>query len=374
MLVVGQDLGRNQLISAAVMPGPERMVEVRGFPEPKMEPGAVLLRTLFSEVCGTDVHLHHGRLPGVPYPIIPGHVSVGMVERVQGDVAYVDGGFVKDGDLATFLDVHETCGKCWFCLVAKAPTRCSNRRVYGITYSAEEGLLGGWSEKIYLKPGVKMLKLPGKVSPENFIAGGCGLPTAMHAISRGSIELGDAVAVQGSGPVGLCAAMLAKLSGAFNVIVLGAPERRLKLAGRIGADHVIDIRDCDEEERIQRVLSLTDGRGADITIEATGVPSAVREGMRMTRDAGRYVVVGQYADAGNVEINPHLDINRKHLDLRGCWGTDFSHLYRAVKLVERYHDRFPWSDFITKVYGLNEANQALADVEELKVVKAVIKP
>ncbi len=374
MLVVGQDLGRNQLISAAVMPGPERMVEVRGFPEPKMEPGAVLLRTLFSEVCGTDVHLHHGRLPGVPYPIIPGHVSVGMVERVQGDVAYVDGGFVKDGDLATFLDVHETCGKCWFCLVAKASARCPNRRVYGITYSADEGLLGGWSEKIYLKPGVKMLKLPEKVSPENFIAGGCGLPTAMHAISRGSIELGDAVAVQGSGPVGLCAAMLAKLSGAFNVIVLGAPEGRLKLAGRIGADHVIDIRDCDEEERIQRVLSLTDGRGADITIEATGVPSAVREGMRMTRDAGRYVVVGQYTDAGNVEINPHLDINRKHLDLRGCWGTDFSHLYRAVKLVERYHDRFPWSDFITKVYGLNEANQALADVEELKVVKAVIKP
>jgi len=356
------------------MPGPERMVEVRGFPEPKMEPGAVLLRTLFSEVCGTDVHLHHGRLPGVPYPIIPGHVSVGMVERVQGDVAYVDGGFVKDGDLATFLDVHEICGKCWFCLVAKAPTRCPNRRVYGITYSAEEGLLGGWSEKIYLKPGVKMLKLPGKVSPKNFIAGGCGLPTAIHAIERASIGLGDTVAVQGSGPVGLCAAILAKLSGAFKVIVLGAPERRLRLAARIGTDHVIDIREYSEEERVQRILSLTDGRGADVTIEATGVPSAVREGMRMTRDAGRYVVVGQYADAGNVEINPHLDINRRHLDLRGCWGTDFSHLYRAVKLVERHHDRFPWSDFITKVYGLDEANQALADVEELKVVKAVIKP
>lgn len=356
------------------MPGPEKLVEVRGFPEPKMEPGAVLLRTLFSEVCGTDVHLHHGRLAGVRYPIIPGHVSVGTVENLQGDVTYVDGGYVKDGDVATFLDVHETCGKCWFCLVAKASTRCPHRKVYGITYSAEEGLLGGWSEKIYLKPGVKMLKLPGKVSAESFIAGGCGLPTAIHAIERASIGLGDTVAVQGSGPVGLCSAMLAKLSGAFKVIVLGAPERRLRLAARIGADHVIDIREYNEEERVQRVLSLTDGRGADVTIEATGVPSAVREGMRMTRDAGRYVVVGQYTDAGNVEINPHLDINRRHLEVRGCWGTDFSHLYRAVELVERYHDRFPWSDFITKVYGLNEANEALADVEELKVVKAAIKP
>lgn len=362
------------MVRAAVMPGPERRVEIRGFPKPRMEPGAVLLRTLFSEVCGTDVHLHHGRLAGVPYPIIPGHVSVGTVESVQGEVTYVDGAYVRESDLASFLDVHETCGKCWFCLVAKAPTRCPSRRVYGITYSAEEGLLGGWSEKIYLKPGVKMLKLPEKVSPESFIAGGCGLPTAIHAVERASIELGDTVAVQGSGPVGLCAAMLAKLSGAFKVIVLGAPERRLKLAAKIGADHVIDIRQHGEEERVRQVLSLTDSRGADVTIEATGVPSAVREGMRMTRDAGRYVVVGQYTDAGNVEINPHLDINRRHLEVRGCWGTDFSHLYRAVKLVERYHDRFPWSDFITKVYGLDEANEALADVEELKVVKAVIKP
>lgn len=356
------------------MPAPEKTVKIRAFPEPKMEPGAVLLQTRFSEVCGTDVHLHHGRLAGVPYPIIPGHVSVGTVESVQGDVTYVDGDYVREGDLATFLDVHETCGKCWFCLVAKASTLCPNRKVYGITYSADEGLLGGWSEKIYLKPGVKMLKLPEKVSPESFIAGGCGLPTAIHAIERASMKLGDTVAVQGSGPVGLCAAMLAKLSGAFKVIVLGAPEKRLKMATTIGADHVIDIRDHGEDERVQRVLSLTEDRGADITIEATGVPSAVREGMRMTRDAGRYVVVGQYTDAGNVEINPHLDINRRHLEVRGCWGTDFTHLYRGVRLVERYHDRFPWSEFITRVYDLDEANDALADVEELKVVKAVIKP
>ena len=119
---------------------------------------------------------------------------------------------------------------------------------------------------------------------------------------------------------------------------------------------------------------LTGGRGADITIEATGNPAAVREGMQMTRDNGRFVVVGQYTDAGMVEVNPHWDINRKHLEIRGCWGSDFSHFYRGVKVLAKHGERFGYERFISRRYGLEEANQALADVEELKVVKAVIEP
>jgi D-arabinose 1-dehydrogenase-like Zn-dependent alcohol dehydrogenase len=78
-------------ILAAVMPGPRQPVELREFPEPNLEPGSMLLRTIFSEVCGTDVHLWHGRLAGVPYPIIPGHVSVGLVDKIRGDVLGADG-------------------------------------------------------------------------------------------------------------------------------------------------------------------------------------------------------------------------------------------------------------------------------------------
>ena len=76
---------------AAIFPGPDRPVEFREFPEPELEPGAALLATLYSEVCGTDVHLHHGRLSGVPYPIIPGHVSVGRVARARGTIRTVAG-------------------------------------------------------------------------------------------------------------------------------------------------------------------------------------------------------------------------------------------------------------------------------------------
>ncbi len=363
-----------ETIRAAVMRHPGEPVVLEEYDRPQLEPGAVLLETLFSEVCGTDVHLHHGRLSGVPYPLIPGHVNVGRVAETGGEVKDMEGQPLQPGDTVTFLDVHETCGRCWYCTVAKASTRCPSRRVYGITYSATEGLLGGWSEAIYLKPGVKIMRLPAEVPPERFIAAGCGLPTAVHAMERADIQLGDSVVVQGSGPVGLTAVALAQLRGAGQVIVVGAPAMRLQMARAMGADDVIDITEYDPGARIERVRSLTNGRGADVTIEATGNPMALREGMQMTRDAGRMVVVGQYTDAGDVSINPHWDINRKHLEIRGCWGSDFSHLYRGVRVLARYGDRFPWEQMISRSYSLEEANQALADVEGLKVVKALIRP
>ena len=362
------------MVRAAVMPAANRPVEIWDLPIPELEDGAVLLRTKYSEVCGTDVHLQQGHLHGAPFPIIPGHINVGEVVDLKGNPTDMDGEPIRKGQMVTFLDVHETCGKCWFCTVAKASTRCPYRRVYGITYSAKEGLLGGWAQMIYLKPGVKILPLPANVSPERYIGGGCGLPTAVHAIMRAEIQLGDTVVVQGSGPVGLSCAILAELSGATQLIVVGGPASRLEQAERIGADQTIDIQALSPEERVEAVREATHGRGADITIEASGNPKAVNEGFGMTRDQGRYVIVGQYTDMGAIPVNPHVDINRKHLEIRGTWGIDFGHLWRAMRVLEKHGDRFQWERFISKRYTLDQANQALADVEQLRIVKALIDP
>ncbi len=362
------------MVKAAVMTAAQAPLEVQEFPIPTMEEGAILLKTVYSEVCGTDVHLHHGRLGGVPYPLIPGHVNVGEIVEIKGHPVDLDNNPLRVGQIVTFLDVHETCGQCWFCTVAKASTRCPHRRVYGITYSAREGLLGGWAEMIYLKPGVKVLPLPESVPPERFIGAGCGLPTAVHAIERAEIMLGDTIVVQGSGPVGLTAAILAQLSGATQVIVIGGPAKRLAEAQRIGADVTIDIEKTSAEERAALVRELTQGRGADITIEASGNPQAVTEGFSMTRDAGRYVIVGQYTDVGDIRMNPHLDINKKHLEVRGSWGSDFSHFWRGMRVLAKHGERYQWERFITRRYSLSEANQALDDVEHYRTVKALIDP
>ncbi|HLV79026.1 MAG TPA: alcohol dehydrogenase catalytic domain-containing protein, partial [Chthonomonadaceae bacterium] len=141
--------GLSGSVRAAVLPGPGQAPEVRRYPLPEIEPGGVLLRTIASEVCGTDVHLQHGRLAGVPYPLLPGHVSVGEVETANGVVCDVEGALVQAGEVVTFLDVYGTCNACWYCLVAKASTRCPHRQVYGITMGADEppGLCGGWAER-----------------------------------------------------------------------------------------------------------------------------------------------------------------------------------------------------------------------------------
>jgi threonine dehydrogenase-like Zn-dependent dehydrogenase len=360
---------------AMVMTGPGRPLEPRSFAVPAPARGGAILETVASEVCGTDVHLFHGRLAGVPYPIIPGHVSCGRVLETNGTLLDVEGQPVEKGRLVTFYDVYGTCGSCWHCLVAKAATRCPHRRVYGITTSAEDGLLGGWAERIELEPGVRVLPLPEGVDVHDFMGGGCGLPTGFHAVERAGITLGDAVVVQGSGPVGLNAAVFALLAGAVRVLVVGAPRGRLEAARRLGADDTLDItEERSPEARVRWVRERTRGRGADVVIEASGNPAAVSEGLDMLRDAGRYVVVGQYTDAGDVTLNPHRHLNRKHVTLVGCWGYEYTHLHRAVQLLARHKTRIPWASLVTREYRLDEAGEALQDMERMAVVKALIRP
>src|SRR5437773_1744168 len=260
------------------MPAPRQPVELRQFDEPALDAGSALLRTLYSEVCGTDVHLWHGRLAGVPYPIIPGHVSVGVAAKVRGDMLTVDGARVREGDRVVFFDVHRTCGRCRACTVARTPTRCEARRVYGITDSANEGLFGGWAQAIYLEPGVSLARLPDRVSAETYIGAGCGLITAVHIIDRAALSLGDRVVVQGTGAVGLSTIALARLAGAAQVIAIGGPADRLALARRMGADAAIDFTQTDEATRREQIDGRTGGTGVDVVVQAAGTARAVEGG------------------------------------------------------------------------------------------------
>jgi len=356
------------------MPAPLQPIEVREFTRPELAPGSMLLRTVRSEVCGTDVHLWHGRLAGVPYPIIPGHVSAGTVMELRGRVSSIDGNPVRAGDRVAFFDVHRTCGRCRACIVHRTPTRCPSRRVYGITDSAGEGLFGGWSQAIYLEPGVVTAVLPDAVSFDDYIGGGCGLITAVHILERAALRPGDSVLVQGIGAVGLSVIALARLGGAAAVLAIGAPDQRLALARGMGADHVYDLPNTTARDRLDAVRSLTHGEGVDVVIEAAGSSRAFEEGLMLVRDGGRYVVAGHYTDAGPATINVHEQINRKHLEIRGCWGSEPGHFVQALSLLNRHVVDVPWKQIGQRTYPLDGLNEALDAAATMRITKALVDP
>ncbi len=365
------------IANAVVLRAFNEPLVVETAPVPDPEPGALVARVDYGGVCGTDVHLHHGNLP-IPTPIVLGHEAVGRVAKL-GEGAAVDfvGQPLREGDAIAWSS-NIPCGRCFWCVVERERTLCENRRVYGVNQRFDEWprLSGGWAEAVYLQPGSAIFKLPAGVPPEQAIALGCAGPTAVHGVlDTVGVRVGETVVVQGSGPVGIAAAMYAHLGGAAKVILVGGPANRLVLARELGIGDVhVDLFEItDPAARIDRVLAETPGRrGADLVLECAGVPAAVPEGFEMARRNARYLVLGQYTDRGPTAINPHV-ITRKQLRVFGSWAFAEAHYLRYVESFPALAARFDLGRLITR-YPLAEANRALADVAAGAVMKAVLAP
>ena len=361
---------------ASVLEAFKAPLALRSFSIPAApEPGAMIVRTEMAGICGTDVHLWKGELP-ITLPVILGHETVGRIESL-GDGVEKDwsGEPVQIGDRVTWSP-GLSCGACYYCAEKRIPTRCINRRAYGIsqTCGVAPHFLGGYAEFHYLKPRSAIFKLPDDLSTESVIGAGCALNTAFHGVERTGIGLRDVVVVQGAGPVGIAALAVAKSAGASQVIVLGAPKQRLEMSRRFGADHVINIEEIrSPADRIAAVRELTRGYGADVVLECVGIPSAVTEGMEMCRDGGKYLVLGHYCDAGTVAWNPHV-VTRKQLSVFGSWSSEPRHIKMAIDFLRTTADRFPFAELVSHRFPLEKANDALAASASWTSSKSVIVP
>lgn len=362
---------------AAVLHGTGLPLELREYPTPHPRDGAVVVDIRHAGICGTDVHLQDGRLP-VPLPLVLGHEAVGTVNALGAGVdADALGNPLRPGDLVTWAS-SIPCHRCVHCVADKEYSLCTARRVYGITQGAAEWphLTGGWAEQIYLHPGSAIFRVPDGVSAEQAISLGCAGPTIVHGLLGVTPpRVGETVVVQGSGPVGIAAAMYATLAGAGQVILVGGPTGRLDLAREMGVcGHTVDITELpDPAERLEQVLALTPGgRGADLVVEAAGAPSAVAEGIDLCRRGGRYLVVGQYTDHGPTAINPHL-ITKKQLEVRGSWAFAADHVQAYVASLPALTARFDLARLVTQ-YPLADVDRALADMRAGTVLKPVLSP
>lgn len=351
-------------------------LETRQFALPdSIAPGAALVRMEMAGICGTDVHLWKGELP-ISLPIILGHETVGrIVELGAGLDRDWTGRPLRIGDRVTWNSTT-SCGQCFYCAEKHQPTRCPQRRAYGIGYRCDEAphFLGGYAEYHYLQPRANIFLIPEDLPTESVIGAGCALITAIHGVERTGIDWRDTVVVQGAGPVGIAALAVAKSAGASKVILIGGPASRLEMARRFGADHTIDLSAIAEPKaRLEAVRALTGGYGADAVFECAGVPAAVVEGLEMCRDGGKYLVLGHYCDAGTVAFNPHV-ITRKQLQVFGSWSSEPRHLKAALEFLRDHRRDFPFDSMVTHRYPIDRANEALGVTSRWECAKSVIVP
>jgi L-iditol 2-dehydrogenase len=359
---------------AAVLTGYRRPIEVQELAVPELEPGAALVEVEASTMCGTDVHIAHGQLSFVSQlPVVMGHEIVGRVvalgrERSRDAMDRP----LAEGDRVVWS--YAWCGHCFWCTAAGQPTMCANARMYGWGPATTfPHLTGGWSEYAYVMPQCKMLKVPERIEPAVLASATCAFRTVVHGYERiGRIEPHETVVVQGSGPVGLYAVAYAVQAGAARVLCIGAPSARLVIAERWGAQQVYDVTATTREERKEAVLAVTDGRGADLVVECSGVGAALSEGFDLVRKGGRYLVVGQ-ADPSPVPLRG-TDFNTRQLTVAGSLSGDIPHYYRAIRFLEDFGGRYDFGALLGSPYGLADVNEAIAAMEQMREIKPVILP
>ncbi|GAA2978863.1 zinc-binding dehydrogenase [Actinokineospora diospyrosa] len=337
----------------------------------EVEPGAALVRVSCATLCGTDVEIWSGKMsfPGM-LPMVLGHEMVGEVVAVGAGTKDALGREIEVGARIGWSE--STCGECHGCVVLREPVACS-RRGYGFLQRSDVApyATAGLCEYAYVVPRAAKLLLPESVPSTWAAMAGCAAKTVLRAFTYVGGLTGKRVVVQGSGALGIFATAVAHISGAAQVITVGAPESRLSLAGRFGASAVVDIA-AGSEGIIERVRELTDGRGADLVLDFAGAPTVGPEAVAMAAQRGQVVIVGSTGPTS--APLPLGTVMGKELTISGSLNGDISDYHRAIEFFGAFGDRFPWDELFGAPVGLSAASERLAAMHRLDEVKAVIDP
>jgi L-iditol 2-dehydrogenase len=327
-------------------------------------------------------------LPGavVSFPVIPGHENLGVIESVGSKAASQmspDGQPLHAGDRVV-ISADIICGHCYYCRNIYGYPWCQNHRSYGDVISCKDPphLFGGWAEMMYLLPGTFMFRVPSSLSDEEAVLAE-QMAVAYGAFGRAfqgpnpkeGYSPSDAVVVQGVGPLGLCNAFMARMLGAGKIIAVDKSEYRLKLARELCVDETIRLNYYPKaEDRVARVMRLTDGLGADLVIECTGESQILSEGLDMLRLGGTYLVEGAFVEEAATQISVSRQIVAKNARIIGAAGMPYQAYGRVLRMMDNYKDLVPFAKAVTHKFGIDSAEQALNKSIEPDSMKVVISP
>jgi len=322
-----------------------RVVDV---PVPELGPHDVLCRVVRSGVCGTDYVIYTGEFRyvkngGITFPMTPGHEWSGVVAEVGSDVRHVSPGDRVVGDTAV------ACGNCNECLVGDY-FLCTAARAVG-TINAWDGAYAQYM----MMPERHLFRLPDSVSFDN---GAMVEPaaTALLSVVKAGVSIGDTVLVQGSGPIGIAAAKLAKLSGASKVVLTGRKDFKLEKALALGIDAVVNT---GRESVAEAIVRHTGESKVDCAIEAAGSVELLKETIPLVRPEGTIAVVAFYE-----RIIEQFDIDElvfSDVTLRPVSGS-LGMYKRVLRLMAS--GMLDLTSLITGRYPLLQAQKAMGDIRD----------
>ena len=333
-------------------------VRVEERPEPRLAADDdAIVRVEATGVCGSDLHIYHGRVEIEPGFVI-GHEFVGTVLAAGDTVSGVSEG---DHVLGCYCSA---CGTCFFCRRGDFH-KCDDGRVFG--HGATLGSLQGAQAEQVLVPhaNLTLRRVPDGMTDDAALFAGDVMGTGYHAVRATELAPGDTAAVLGLGPVGLCAVQVARAAGAAGVIAIDTVEDRLAMAESFGATPV----HLTEDDPRSAVKAATDGRGVDACIDAVGHPDALDLACRITRKAGTVSAIGVYAERCEVHMGV---VWIKALTLRTGHANVIGHVDAVLAMMAAsVLDPTP---LVTHHMRLAEAPEAYAAYDRREALKIVMAP
>ena len=351
--VVAKEKGKPVSIETIVVPDPG--------------PGEALVRVQACGVCHTDLHYRQGAIND-EFPFLLGHEASGIVESVGPEVTNV-----KPGDFVV-LNWRAVCGNCRSCLRGR-PWYCFS------TFNASQKMtldgralspalgIGAFADKTLVAAG-QCTKVNPAASPAAAGLIGCGVMAGLGAaMNTAAVSRGDSVAVFGCGGVGNAAIAGARLAGARTIIGIDIDDKKLAWATEFGATHTIN---STREDPVARVRELTEGNGADVCIEAIGLPQTYEQAFFARDLAGTVVLVGVPNPTMKIEL-PLIEVFGRGGSLKSSWYGDCLPTRDFPMLIDLHlQGRLDLDRFVSEEIALDQVEEAFHRMERGEVLRSVV--
>lgn len=334
-------------------------VEYKEVPKPQCPEDGMLIKIDSVGLCGSDVRTYTVGHAKIKYPVILGHENAGIIEEVGPKVK----GDWKVGDHVV-ANPAIPCGKCYYC-VNKMPGLCDHLEVAGTSFS------GGFAQYMVFPGSMvergQIIKIPKDVDLEPMILVEL-LASVIKAQDCLKVGMGESVVIIGSGPIGCLHAQIAKLHGATKIIMADLNKERLEKCYGFGGTHFIV---SSEENIVERVMEITEGRGADVVIVACPATEPHQQGLQMLRKEGRLSIFG-----GLNKDNPwsNMDANLIHykrLTVQGAYSYSAAEFAKGYELIKAGKID---TNIITHKLPLSKMEDGVKAIRSGEAIKVVLKP